>query len=221
MRMLQRDDPDHQRIRNLIQKAFLRTSVDRWSNAIVQRIQSLLQVGMQARQMDFIRDFAVLLPVLVTSEIVGIPADDQNRVKQWCDDFALVATNFYANISVAQLERGRRSTEAFRTYLSAQVDEVHRAPRDDLLSALVHAEEEGARLTFRSPRYAAGLSRASTRRTCNTRRPSWSRSGKLWVVRHRECSRRHSGNDHTAQSSGSSGVRIGLIITSTSAACPS
>ena len=37
---------------------------------------------------------------------------------------------------------------AFRAYLAAQVDEVHRAPRDDLLSALVHAEEEGARLTL-------------------------------------------------------------------------
>jgi cytochrome P450 len=37
---------------------------------------------------------------------------------------------------------------AFRTYLAAQVDEIHRAPRDDLLSSLVHAEEEGHRLTL-------------------------------------------------------------------------
>jgi cytochrome P450 len=146
--MVQRDDPDHQRIRNLIQKAFLRTSVDRWSDTIVRRIRSLLQVGLQSGQMDFMWDFAVPLPVLVISEIVGIPEDDQHRVKQWCDDFALVATNFYAHISADQLERGWHSTEAFRTYLNAQVDEVRRAPRDDLLTALVHVEEEGTRLTL-------------------------------------------------------------------------
>jgi pimeloyl-[acyl-carrier protein] synthase len=46
------------------------------------------------------------------------------------------------------LERGMRSTMAFRSYLAAQVDELHRAPRDDLLSALVHAEEEGSHLTL-------------------------------------------------------------------------
>jgi cytochrome P450 len=37
---------------------------------------------------------------------------------------------------------------AFRAYLAAQVDELHRAPRDTLLSSLVHAEEAGRRLTL-------------------------------------------------------------------------
>ncbi len=148
MLMLQRDEPDHRRIRSLIQNVILRTSVDRWSNSIEQRIQSLLQPGLQTGQMDFIWDFAVPLPVLVISEIVGIPAEDRERVKQWCDDFAYVATIFYANISAEQLERGWRSTDVFRTYLNAQIEEIHRSPRDDLLSALVHAEEEGVRLTL-------------------------------------------------------------------------
>jgi len=146
--MLQRDDPDHQRLRSLIQKTFLRTSVERWSVAIERRIQSLLQAGLENGQMDFMWDFAVPLPVLVISEIVGIPAADQARVKQWCDDFALVATNFYAHITAEQVQRGWRSTEAFRTYLQAQIEEMRRAPRDDLLSALVQAEAEGTRLTL-------------------------------------------------------------------------
>ena len=47
-----------------------------------------------------------------------------------------------------ELERGWRRTQAFRTYLNAQIEEIHRSPRDDLLSALVHAEEEGVRLTL-------------------------------------------------------------------------
>jgi cytochrome P450 len=146
--MLQRDEPDHTRIRSLVQKAFLRTSVEQWTDSIQRRVRSLLQSGLQTGHMDFMWDFAVPLPVLVISEIVGIAEDDRDRVKQWCDDFALVATNFYANISSEQLERGLHSTMAFRTYLAAQVDDLHRAPRDDLLSSLVHAEEEGHRLTL-------------------------------------------------------------------------
>ena len=146
--MTQRDEPDHTRNRSLVQQAFLRTSVERWADSIQRRVHTLLQAGLRHGAMDFIWDFAVPLPILVISEIVGIPEDDRDRVKQWCDDFALVVTNFYANISAEQLARGRHSTMAFRTYLAAQVDEVHRAPRDDLLSALVHAEEEGHRLTL-------------------------------------------------------------------------
>ncbi len=141
--MLQRDEPDHRRIRSLVQNVFLRASVDRWSRSIEERIQSLLKPGLQKGEMDFLWDFAVPLPVLVISEIVGISGEDRERVKHWCDDFALVAANFYANISNEQLERGWKSIQEFRTYLTAQVEQIHRSPRDDLLSALVHAEEEG------------------------------------------------------------------------------
>ena len=146
--MLQRDEPDHTRIRSLVQKAFLRTTVEKWADSIQRRVRSLLEAGLRNGEMDFMWDFAVPLPVLVISEIVGIPAADRERVKQWCDDFALVATNFYANISSEQLQRGLHSTMAFRSYLAAQVEELHRVPRDDLLSSLVHAEEEGHRLTL-------------------------------------------------------------------------
>jgi cytochrome P450 len=146
--MLQRDEPDHTRIRSLVQKAFLRTTVEKWADSIQRRVRSLLEAGLRNGEMDFMWDFAVPLPVLVISEIVGVPADDRERVKRWCDDFALVAANFYANISQEQLQRGLHSTMAFRTYLAAQVEELHRAPRDDLLSSLVHAEEEGQRLTL-------------------------------------------------------------------------
>ena len=146
--MLQRDEPDHTRIRSLVQKAFLRTTVEQWADSIQRRVYALLQAGLRSGQMDFMQDFAVPLPVLVISEIVGIPADDRERVKQWCDDFALVATNFYAHISPEQLQQGLHSTMAFRTYLADQVEALHRSPRDNLLSSLVHAEEEGHRLTL-------------------------------------------------------------------------
>jgi cytochrome P450 len=146
--MLQRDDPDHARIRALVHKAFLRTSVERWGDSIRRRVRALLEPGLRDGHMDFIADFAVPLPVLVISELVGIPEDDRERVKHWCDDFSIVAGNFYAAISLAQLQQGLRSTLEFRAYLADRVDELRRAPRSDLLSALVQVEEAGVRLTL-------------------------------------------------------------------------
>jgi pimeloyl-[acyl-carrier protein] synthase len=98
--------------------------------------------------MDFIWDFAVPLPILVISELVGVPEDDREQVKRWCDDFSIVALNFYANISSDQLTRGLQSVKEFRTYLEGQIEKLNREPRQDLLSSLVLAEHEGHRLTL-------------------------------------------------------------------------
>jgi len=146
--MLQRDEPDHGRLRALVQKAFSRTSLAQWTDSIERRIRSLLAPALQRGHMDFIWDFAVPLPILVISELVGIAEEDQERVKRWCDDFSIVALNFYAKIECDQLQRGLDSVMEFRAYLEARVDELRRAPRQDLLSALVLAEHEGSRLTL-------------------------------------------------------------------------
>jgi hypothetical protein len=145
--MLQRDEPDHTRLRALVQKAFYRTAVEQWTAPVERRIRALLAPALERGQMDFIWDFAVPLPILVISELVGIPTGDQERVKRWCDDFSIVAVNFYANITPEQLTRGLQSLVEFRAYLEDQVDACRRAPREDLLSALVLAEHDGHRMT--------------------------------------------------------------------------
>jgi hypothetical protein len=145
--MLQRDEPDHTRLRALVQKAFHRASVEQWTGSVERRIRELLAPGLARGQMDFVWDFAVPLPILVISELVGIPAADREQVKRWCDDFSTVAVNFYANISSEQLARGLQSVTEFRAYLDARIEECQRAPREDLLSALVLAEHDGHRLS--------------------------------------------------------------------------
>jgi cytochrome P450 len=65
--MVQRDEPDHTKIRSLVQKAFLRTSVERWAASIARRVRSLLEKVLRTGQMDFMWDFAVPLPVLAAA----------------------------------------------------------------------------------------------------------------------------------------------------------
>src|SRR5262245_33946526 len=135
--MIQRDEPDHTRLRALVQKAFYRSSVEQWKGSIERRVRSLLEPALERGEMDFIWEFAVPLPILVISELVGVPEADREQVKRWCDDFSIVALNFYANISSDQLARGLQSVKAFRVYLEGEVEKIDRAPRQDLLSALV------------------------------------------------------------------------------------
>lgn len=146
-RMSDHDPPDHQRLRALVHDAFIRTSVQQWTPRITARIDLLLAAAEQRGHVDFIADFAIPLPLLAILEIVGIPATDRQRVKNWCDDFAVVALNFFAHISAQDLQRGLRSIMEFRQYLGERMGELQGSSRSDLLSSLVQAEHEGSRLS--------------------------------------------------------------------------
>jgi cytochrome P450 len=110
--MLQRDEPDHTRLRALVHKAFSRTAVDQWTAPVERQIRALLAPGLARGQMDFIWDFAVPLLILAISELVGVPTADRDHVKRWCDDFSIVAVNFYANISRTSSTAGSRASSS-------------------------------------------------------------------------------------------------------------
>ncbi len=146
--MLQRDDPDHARLRKLVNHAFQRTAIESYAPHIEALVDRLLDEAEARGSFDFVWDFAVPLPILVISEIVGIAEKDRERVKAWCDDFSYVALNFYANIGEEHLQRGLESVEAFKDYLGARIDALRERPEDCLLGHLVQVEEEGDRLNL-------------------------------------------------------------------------
>ncbi len=146
--MLQQDEPSHTRLRNLVHYAFKRTAVESYEKQIEQLARDLLAPAVKSGSLEFVSEYAVPLPILVISEIVGIPAEDRAQVKAWCDDFSIVALNFYANISDEQLHAGAKAVAAFTDYLQGKVEELRHHPKEDILSALVHAEEDGERLTL-------------------------------------------------------------------------
>ncbi|MCR9213546.1 MAG: cytochrome P450 [Proteobacteria bacterium] len=146
--MLQRDEPDHSRLRNLVHFAFKKAAVETYEARIREMAQELLSPARKSGEMDFVSDFAVPLPIMVISEIVGIPQEDRGKVKRLCDGFSVVALNFYAHITDEQLSYGRDCIEEFKSYLKHQADLRHQSSETDLLSYLVHAEEDGEKLSF-------------------------------------------------------------------------
>lgn len=146
--MLQNDDPVHTRLRRLVTSAFQRKAVESYAPKVEKLAETLIAPARDAGQMEFVADFAVPLPVIVISEILGIPAEDRDQVKRWCDDFSIIALNFYAQISDAQLQSGLSSVMAFSDYLEKQVALRRGKGREDLLSHLIEAEDASDGLTF-------------------------------------------------------------------------
>ncbi|MCV6585754.1 MAG: cytochrome P450 [Marinibacterium sp.] len=146
--MLQTDGARHDRLRRLVAQAFKRQAIAAYEPGVRALAGRLLDLPAGPGRVEFVHDVAIPLPVLVISDIVGIPASDQAQIKAWCDDFSIVALNFYARISDTQLAAGRDAVAAFSAYMRDLIDQRRRDPRDDLLSGLVHAAEDGGRLSF-------------------------------------------------------------------------
>ncbi|MDD7910256.1 cytochrome P450 [Pseudovibrio exalbescens] len=141
--MVQVDEPLHGRLRDLVHHAFTRTAVETYEEPIRSRGRALIEAMLEKPEADFIADFAIPLPILVISDIVGIPEEDRHLVKKWCDDYTVVALNYYTHLTKQQLEDGLSSVRAFKLYLFERVAEIRRSPGDNLLSELVLAERDG------------------------------------------------------------------------------
>ena len=139
------DPPDHTRIRPLVSKAFTPRMVRGMRPRIQEITDDLLDSVQDARRMDAIRDFAYPLPIIVISEMVGIPSEERDQIKGWASDFvAFIGTG---RAMAEETQRVLRSLDQMTDYIRRIVVERRKSPKDDLLSALIAAEDEGDRLS--------------------------------------------------------------------------
>jgi cytochrome P450 len=93
--------------------------------------------------MDVIASLAYPLPVIIICEMLGVPREDQARFKHWSDEMVRGM-----GMSTADDQRAsRRAQRELRAYFGGVASERRREPREDLLSALLAAEDEGQRLS--------------------------------------------------------------------------
>jgi cytochrome P450 len=138
------DAPDHTRVRSLVSKAFTPRRVETllpWIAATATTLADAIPTG---RPFDLLTEFAHQLPSLVISELLGVPAADRDRLTTWAD---AVAPLLALEVDDATRAAALAASEQFHAYLGALLDERRRTPGDDLLSALLAAEEGGERLT--------------------------------------------------------------------------
>ncbi len=144
--MLDRDPPDHTRLRGLVNKAFTPRVVEGLRPHIQKIVDGLLARVEGAGTMDLIEEFAYPLPVTVICQMLGVPVEDRERFKQWGLD---IARGLDAILLPPDSDVARRSAAARRAlaeYFRALIAERRAAPRGDMLSDLIAAEEAGDKL---------------------------------------------------------------------------
>src|SRR5688572_7885346 len=138
--MLDLDPPDHTRLRSLVHKAFTPQLVDKMRTRLQALADELLDLVGPRGEMDLIKDYALPLPMTIITEILGVPTKDRDKFHKWSS--AVVSLS-----SPNPTLRVIPSVWRFIRYLRRFIKVRRRDPRDDLISALIRAEEAGDKLS--------------------------------------------------------------------------
>ncbi len=143
------DPPDHTRLRKLAQKAFAPKVVKALEPDIVGLVDALLDDIEPGGTFDAIADLAYPLPVAVICRLLGVPIEDEPQfsrasglLAQGLDPFVALTGEMPDSFD-ERLQQGLWLRQYLRDLIAAR----RAAPRDDLISALIAAEEDGDQLT--------------------------------------------------------------------------
>lgn len=140
--LLTNDPPSHTRFRALVTKAFSARRVASMEPQVRKIANDLVDGFAADGHVELVHRFAVPLPLTVIADQLGVPRDDMPRFKKWSDDSVAPLGQM---ITPEREIECTRSIVEFQHYFAAKLEERRRAPKDDLLTDLVHAKVEGER----------------------------------------------------------------------------
>ena len=139
--MLTFDEPDHTRLRSIVDEAFRRRAVldmEPRVRALADALaDQLFKAGSPA---DLVDRFARRLPLSVICELLGLPLDDREKFMAWADG----ATNVAGLVGLFRVIPGIR---AIKRYLEQQLEAARRSGGEGLIAELVRVEKEGANIS--------------------------------------------------------------------------
>ncbi len=142
--MLFLDDPDHRRLRGLINKAFTPKAVETMRPRIA-AIASDLLAAITEPEFDLMERFAAPLPVIVIAEMLGIDPRQQADFKAWSN--ALVSASFNLMPSAEEAEAALRAQEQLDACFRGAIARRRATPMPDLISAMIAASDGGDSMT--------------------------------------------------------------------------
>lgn len=163
--MLRKDPPDHTRLRSLVSKAFTPRRIEQLAPRIQQIADDLLDEMAKKGEVDLIDAFAFPLPIIVISELLGIPVEDRDKFRHWSN--LLVGSLGELLVNEQQMLKSRstlgflrrfapwrpgrlrllNAVNAFIRYVRHLIAMRRANPKNDLVSALIQAEAEGDKLS--------------------------------------------------------------------------
>ncbi|MBI1188130.1 MAG: cytochrome P450 [Alphaproteobacteria bacterium] len=134
--MLLKDEPDHRRLRKLVDQAFMRRGVQEMRPRIDAMADALLDELESLDSVDLLNDFARRLPLDVICEVLGLPNQDRAVFAEW--------TKLITQINKPHdIIRALGAINRMIDYVRGQIEDCRRSPRPGLLGELVRAEADG------------------------------------------------------------------------------
>lgn len=140
--MLNKDGPEHRRLRNMAMQSLGGARMVRQMEDEVQQTVSLtMDAALAQGGMEIVEDMASLVPSRMMCHIMGVPMADRPLFNEWT---AARTNAFFARFLPPEVQqRTRDAGEAMADYFEALVRERRKQPGDDLVSSLIRAEEKG------------------------------------------------------------------------------
>lgn len=138
------EPPDHTRLRGFVSKAFSPVEVESLRPHIQKLVDNLLDSVQEAGVMDIMSDLACPLPASVTAKILGVPNENLSQLIQWGRDLFCV---FDQPVSLKKYQHMNNVALEFKEYFCDLIAEREKSPKEDLISNLVAARDQGEKLS--------------------------------------------------------------------------
>jgi cytochrome P450 family 142 subfamily A polypeptide 1 len=142
MSIVSMDDPEHTRQRKLINRGFTPRQVKRLEPRIRALTVELIDEIKARGEIDFVEDFAAHVPLVVIAELLGLDPKLKGRLYRWSD--VMMAGDGHTDPGDPALAAATRAFTEYVEHLLPIIEDRRRAPRDDLISILTGAYDEGA-----------------------------------------------------------------------------
>lgn len=142
--LLDLDGDDHRRLRKLVQPAFTPPAADKHRPVMRHLIEALYDSVAEAGECDIVQSFAQPYPAMMIAHVMGAPMEDAGRLHEWAN---FIQQQFDPVKLSTQLDQIERAAREFYEYTWDLLRARQGDPKDDLISELIAAEEEGDRLT--------------------------------------------------------------------------
>lgn len=134
------DPPDHTRLRKLVSSVFTPKRVAGLRPVVERIVDEHLDAVADRREMDLIADLAFPLPFAVISEMLGMPESDRDQLRDWSHTLVRILD---FTIGPDELAESLRAGESMRNHIADVIEWKRRNPAEDLLTALIRAEDDG------------------------------------------------------------------------------
>ena len=141
------DPPLHTRVRRLMMGALNQRAIARMESDVIALVDRLLTGMGEAREADFIEDFALQIPIEVIGNLLAMPRTERRPLREWS---IAILSGLEPAPDAGLLARGNRAVSEFKDYLRGLVAARKRAPGDpevDVLTRLIQGEKGGEQLS--------------------------------------------------------------------------